>query len=117
MKGNLSGFNMELTGKACGFSRGGDKPLNTSTMLSDCVYSGAVLKTIRRFIILVGQEQDSENPQYTVPYNKHRKLKGPCLKKDNDEAAAAAVASWAAKHPWRYALSMRFKMLSSWVPG
>ena len=62
-------------------------------MLSDSVYSGAVLKTLRRFIILVAQEQDSDN------------------------AAAAAVASWAAKHPWRYALSMRFKMLSSWVPG
>ena len=76
MKGSLSGFKMEhvnsspsrtkLTGKACGFSRGGDKPLNTSTMLSDSVYSGAVLKTLCRFIILVGQEQDSDNPQYTV---------------------------------------------------
>ena len=45
---------------------GGDKPLNTSTMLSDSVYSGAVLKTLRRFIILVDQEQDSDNPQYIV---------------------------------------------------
>lgn len=35
-------------------------------MLSDSVYSGAVLKTLRRFIILVDQEQDSDNPQYIV---------------------------------------------------
>ena len=76
MKGSLSAFKMEhvnnspsrtkLAGNACGFSRGGDKPLNTSTMLSDSVYSGAVLKTLRRFIILVDQEQDSDNPQSIV---------------------------------------------------